>query len=111
MLKNCTWHFDTKKVIRQFPEIVRKNVGLALYVLQRGETPTNVKKLKGLSGAYEITVRGPDNTYRVVYAFIEKDSINVISAFVKKSKTGIKTPQSEIDKIRERMKEIRGKPT
>jgi phage-related protein len=47
-------------------------------------------------------VRRPD-AYRTVYAVNFGEEIWVVHAFQKKSKTGIKTPQHEIDLIRERI--------
>tara|TARA_R110002096_G_scaffold254301_2_gene447569 strand:+ start:83 stop:412 length:330 start_codon:yes stop_codon:yes gene_type:complete len=106
-MKDAVFHFDTLAIIRGFPEAERGKIGSALGVVQRGETPTNAKKLKGFKGVYQISVKGPDNTYRVIYAFVHDDKVDVISAFVKKSKTGIKTPKSEIDKIKERASKLR----
>jgi phage-related protein len=46
-------------------------------------------------------------TYRAVYAVKLGADIWVIHAFQKKSVRGIKTPQREIDLIRERIKRLR----
>jgi phage-related protein len=43
----------------------------------------------------------------VVYTLKIDDDLWVVRAFQKKSKTGIKTPQAEIDLIRERLSRIR----
>jgi phage-related protein len=45
------------------------------------------------------------NTFRAVYTVRIKGVIYVLHAFQKKSKKGISTPKSEIDKIKRRLKE------
>lgn len=47
------------------------------------------------------------DAYRVIYAIKIGECIWVIHAFQKKSKKGIKTPQGEVDLIRERLKRLR----
>jgi phage-related protein len=42
-------------------------------------------------------------TYRAVYTVRFKDTIYVLHAFQKKSKTGIATPKHELDLIRRRL--------
>ena len=46
-------------------------------------------------------------TFRVVYAVQLGDDLWVVHAFQKKSKKGKKTPQPEIDLIRERLKRLK----
>ena len=70
--------------------------------------PDVAKPLKGLgSGVLELALRYRKNAFRVVYALHIGTDIWVIHAFQKKSKTGIKTPQAEIDLIRERLKRLK----
>ena len=52
-------------------------------------------------------LRHRGDTFRVVYAMQIGTDLWVIHAFQKKSKTGIKTPQVEIDLIRERLKRLK----
>ena len=47
------------------------------------------------------------DAYRVVYAVQVGDEIGVVHAFQKKSTQGIKTPQREIDLIKERLKRLK----
>ena len=61
------------------------------------------------SGTFEIAVRYRTDAYRTIYVAEIDDAIWVVHAFQKKSRTGIKTPQYEIDLIRdciERLKEM-----
>lgn len=62
--------------VRAFPEAVRTDVGFALWVAQQGQRPRQAKVMKG-----------------------------ILHAFQKKSKRGIKTPQHDIDLIRDRLRD------
>lgn len=44
------------------------------------------------------------NTYRAVYTVRFDDRIYVLHCFQKRSKTGIKTPQQDIDLVKSRLK-------
>ena len=44
------------------------------------------------------------DTYRAVYTAAFPEVVYVLDAFVKKSKSGIKTPQPDKDRVRERFK-------
>ncbi|RUS92607.1 hypothetical protein DSM106972_098620 [Dulcicalothrix desertica PCC 7102] len=97
---------DSRKNIREFPEDVQKSVGYALQLVQAGETPMEAKRFKGVgSGVYEIVKRYDTDTYRAVYAVKIGEKVYVLHAFQKKSKQGIKTPQADIDLIKQRYKD------
>ncbi|BCL38758.1 type II toxin-antitoxin system RelE/ParE family toxin [Nostoc sp. MS1] len=105
-LRPLFWMGDSLKKIRSFPEEVRVSVGYALQLVQAGETPMDAKPLKGIgSGVYEIVKRFDTDTYRAVYAVKIGEKIYVLHAFQKKSKQGIKTPQADIDLIKQRYKD------
>lgn len=102
-LRPLVWMGDSLKNVRSFPEEVRASVGYALQLVQAGETPMNAKPFKGIgSGVYEIVKRYDNDTYRAVYAVKIGEKIYVLHAFQKKSKQGIKTPQADIDLIKQR---------
>ncbi|MHC5823615.1 MAG: type II toxin-antitoxin system RelE/ParE family toxin [Nostoc sp.] len=97
---------NSRKNIREFPSEVQKAVGFALQLVQAGETPLNTKPFKGVgSGVYEIIKRYDTDTYRAVYAVKIGEKINVLHAFQKKSNKGIKTPQTDVDLIKQRYKD------
>ncbi|WP_370569810.1 type II toxin-antitoxin system RelE/ParE family toxin [Sphaerospermopsis sp. LEGE 00249] len=74
--------------------------------MQAGETPMDAKPLKGVgSGVYEIVKRYDTDAYRCVYAVKIGKNIYILHAFQKKSKQGIKTPQSDVDLIKQRYKD------
>ena len=80
----------------------------ALTVAAEGSKTDNAKLLHGLgAGVFEIVLNDRAGTFRVVYAVQLGDDLWVVHAFQKKSKKGKKTPQPEIDLIRERLKRLK----
>lgn len=80
-------------------------MGYALQLVQAGETPRDAKPFKGVgSSVYEVVKRYDPDTYRAVYAVKIGKKIYVLHAFQKKSKKGIKTPQTD-DLIKQRYKD------
>jgi phage-related protein len=102
-LRPLVWMGDSLKNIRSFPEEVRTSLGYALQLVQAGETPMDTKPFKGVGrGVYEIVKRYDTDTYRAIYVVKIGGKIYVLHAFQKKSKRGIKTPQADVDLIKQR---------
>lgn len=79
-----------------------------MYAAQLGKISSKVKPLHGLgAGVVKIGANDESGAYRAVYAVSIGDAIYVIHAFQKKSKAGIATPKSEIDLVRQRLKQLR----
>jgi len=95
------------RAFETFPSEVRLNGLRALTVAAEGGKADKAKPFKGEGGVFEIALRHRGDAYRVIYAVKLADALWVVHAFQKKSKTGIKTPQSEIDVIRERLKRLK----
>ncbi len=95
------------KDLQGFPQKVRRQIGFDLDMVQGGETPDSGKQLKGLSGVMELIERYNKDTYRAVYVANIGDVIYVLHCFKKKSKQGIKTPKTDIDLIKQRLKEAK----
>ena len=96
---------DSLEQIRSFPKTVSRRIGYALRFAQMGSIHPHAKPFKGLgSGNFEIVEDFLGDTYRAVYTVRFETAIYVLHAFQKKSKTGIKTPQKEIDLIKQRYK-------
>jgi phage-related protein len=107
-MKKLTWFADSRSSVRSFPQGVRDDIGYALYAAQLGEMSTKAKPLRGLGGGViEIAASDESGTYRAVYTVSIGDAIYVVHAFQKKSKTGIETPQAEIELVRQRIKQLR----
>lgn len=97
---------SSKKDFLQFPQEVMSEIGHALYVAQKGGKHKDAKPLKGFGGGSVIEIKLSDRhgTYRTIYTIQLKEAILVLHAFQKKSKTGIKTPQEDIELIEQRLK-------
>lgn len=101
--KPIEWIGDSLKVLRTFPQPVRRAVGVALREVQVGDTPANAKPLRGVGrNVFEIVARYDTNTYRAVYALKIGERVYVLHVFQKKSKQGIRTPPRELKKINQR---------
>ena len=105
-LKPVEWIGSSLKDLRAFPEVVRETVGFALYLAQIGDKHLAAKPLKGFTGAgvLEVVEDFDGETFRAVYTVRFASAVYVLHVFQKKSKTGIKTPKSEIDLVWQRLK-------
>jgi phage-related protein len=101
------WIGSSRADVRKFPREIRRDIGQALYAAQQGVTDPAAKPLKGFGGAsvLEVVAHYVGDTYRAVYTVKFEDAVYVLHAFQKKSKSGISTPQREIDLIKQRLKE------
>jgi phage-related protein len=100
------WVAGRKKEFLTFPKAVVQDVGHALYIAQCGDKPHNAKPLKGFSGAgvLEVLENHDGDTYRAVYTVRFEDAIYVLHCFQKQSKSGIATPQQDIELVKTRLK-------
>jgi phage-related protein len=103
VLRTVIWLGNSMRNIRAFPEGAQKLIGDELQLIQFGGMPKDAKPLKGIgSGVIEIAVRYSTDAYRTVIAAQLGRRIYVLHAFQKKSNTGIATPKSDIDLIKQR---------
>jgi len=80
----------------------------ALTIAAEGGKSDRARPFKGIDGGvFEIALRHRGDAFRVLYAIGIGVDIWVIHAFQKKSKTGVKTPQTDVDLIRERLKRLK----
>lgn len=102
------WLGSSQKDLRAFPREVKREMGIALYAAQQGETDPAAKPMKGFAGAsvLEIVSRDAGGTWRAVYTIRFAEAVYVLHAFQKKSKRGIETPKQEMDLIRQRLAEV-----
>jgi phage-related protein len=97
-----------RKEFESFPEGARSICLAALTIAAEGGKADIVKPMHGMgSGVLEIALPFRGDAFRVVYAVQLADEIWVIHAFQKKSTQGIKTPQREIDLIKDRLKRLK----
>jgi phage-related protein len=106
--RNISWIKAARKDFEAFPEDVRSDVLDALTVAAEGGKSDKAKPFKGVDGGvFEIALKHRGDAFRALYAVKIDADIWVIHAFQKKSKSGIKTPQTEVDLIRERLKRLK----
>lgn len=105
--KPLYWEGASRKGFKEFPNPVRKELGVALFVVQLGGTPESAKPWKGNgSGVYELVDDYRGDTFRAVYTVRVRDAVHVLHAFQKKSKSGIATPRPDVELIERRLKAV-----
>ncbi|MEO3434265.1 type II toxin-antitoxin system RelE/ParE family toxin [Inquilinus sp. CAU 1745] len=101
------WEGSSKKDFKGFPIPVQKDMGVALFVVQLGQTPGSAKPWKGLGpGIHELVEEHRGDAYRAVYTVRIGDAVHVLHAFQKKSKSGVATPQPDVELIEKRLKAV-----
>ena len=105
-IKPLIWIASSKKNLLAMPEEVQDVIGFALHQAQIGAKSDVAKPLKGFgsAGVVEIVEDWHGDTYRAVYTVRFSNAVYVLHCFQKKSVKGIRTPTSDLDKIRERLK-------
>lgn len=100
------WIGSSFRDYREFPPKVQETCGYELFLAQTGQHPPSAKMLKGIgSGTVELIEDFDGDTYRTVYTVRFEKAVYVLHAFKKKSKRGIKTPQTDIDLIKRRLRD------
>jgi len=104
--KPLKWIASSYKDLMALPSAVRRRFGYALSLAQAGDRDDAAKALKGFGGAGVLEVVEDDvgGTYRAVYTVKFAQAVFVLHCFQKKSKSGIATPQADMDIIRARLK-------
>lgn len=103
-----SWIKAARRDFEEFPEDVQSDMLDALTVAAEGGKSDKAKPFKGVEGGvFEIALRYRGDAFRTLYAVKIGADIWVIHAFQKKSKAGIKTPQMEVDLIRDRIKRLK----
>src|SRR5437764_15409128 len=103
-----SWIKAALKEFELFPEGAKAICLAALTIAAEGGKADVAKPMRGLgSGVFEIALPFKGDAFRVVYAVQLGHEIWVVHAFQKKSTQGVKTPQREIDFIRDREKKLK----
>jgi phage-related protein len=105
-IKPIIWVGSSKRDLTSLPEIVKDEIGFALYEAQQGGKNAKAKPFKGFKSAsvLEVVKRSVGETYRAVYTVEFEQAIAVLHVFHKKSKEGIKTPRKDVELIKMRFK-------
>ncbi len=103
--KQVRWMGSSRKDVQGFPRSVRFEIGQALYAAQCGQSDPSAKVLRGFGGSSvaEIVTTFDGDTWRTVYTVRFGEVVYVLHAFQKKSKSGIATPQKELELVRKRL--------
>jgi phage-related protein len=108
LIRPISWLKGARRDFEAFPFEAQEDAAQALSIAARGGKADVAKPFKGAgSGVFEIALRHRGDAFRVIYAVQIGDALWVVHAFQKKSKSGIKTPQSDVDLIRERLKRLK----
>lgn len=93
--------------LKKTPEDVQDAFGHGLRVARKGKYPKNAKPWKGEgSGVYELKEDDPggSGTYRCVYLARFAEAIYVLHVWHKKSTSGAKTADDDVQLVKERLK-------
>jgi phage-related protein len=106
-LKPLIWIGSSRKDFSDFPEEVKSEMGYGLFQAQQGFKHRKAKPLSGFGGAgvVEIVNDFRGDAFRTVYTVQFARAVYVLHAFQKKSKSGIATPPSDINLIRQRLRD------
>lgn len=103
--KPLFWIASAKRDLTRFPEAVKDGLGAALSVAQFGGKHPNAKPWKGEGpGVMEVVEDHQGDTYRAVYTIRFEKAVYVVHAFQKKSPEGIKTAQTDVELIHQRLR-------
>lgn len=105
--KPVVWVGSSRKDSIALPKEIQQKIGYSLNLAQQKKDDQDRRPLKGFGGGTvcEIRKSNEDGTFRAVYTVEFNEAVYVLHGFQKKSKAGIKTPQQEIDLIKQRLKE------
>src|SRR5712692_4078392 len=105
-VKPAIFHPAARTAIRLFPEDVRRELGKAIFDLQKGDVlvmPLSRPMPSVGAGVSELRIQDRSGIYRVFYYRRSARGILVFHAFVKKTQT---TPRRELNLARTRLKEL-----
>jgi phage-related protein len=103
-----SWLKAARREFEKFPEEAQATMLRALTIAAEGGKADIAKPFKGVDGgASEIALKHRGDAFRVIYAVQLGPDVIVVDAFQKKSKSGVKTPQMDVDRIKERIKRLK----
>ena len=103
--KPLHWVGSAKKDLLALPADVVDDLGYALSAVQMGATPPQAKPWKGEgAGVLELVESHRGDAFRAVYTLRFAKAVYVLHCFQKKSPSGVRTAQADVDLIHERLK-------
>ena len=96
---------DAEDAIFAMPVEVKRGFGYDLRTVQEGKTPKNASPFEQSEAneVMKLSERHDGDTYRCVYAAKFEHAVYVLHVFQKKSKSGIATPQKDINLVYTRL--------
>jgi phage-related protein len=108
LIRPISWLKAARREFETFPEPAQFTMLRALAIAAEGGKADIAKPFRVVDGGvFEIALKHRGDAYRTIYAVQIGDDLWVIDAFQKKSKSGIKTPQIDVDRIKERIKRLK----
>lgn len=106
IIEPLIWMGGSKRDLLAMPPSVVDVFGYALYLAQCGQRHPAAKVLKGFGDAsvLEVVESTVSGAYRLVYTTRFRQALIVLHAFQKKSKSGIATPRTDLELIRDRLR-------
>jgi phage-related protein len=102
--KPVHWVGSSKRDYLAFPEVVQSEMGSALGVAQLGGKHPKAKPWKGQGpGIFELVESYDGDAYRAIYTVRFGEAIYVLHAFQKKSPSGVRTAQTDVDLVASRL--------
>ena len=105
-VKPAHFHPKAKFDLQEFPEEVRRELGKAIFDLQKGSKvgmPLSRPMPSVGIGVEELRVKDRNGAYRVFYYMKYAQAVLIFHAFIKKTE---KTPDREIELGKKRLKEM-----
>ncbi|MGK5085409.1 type II toxin-antitoxin system RelE/ParE family toxin [Bdellovibrionota bacterium FG-1] len=105
-MKPARFHQKARIAIQEFPEDVRRELGKAIFDLQKGEKigmPLSRSMPSAGTGVEELRIKDRSGAFRVFYLARLADEVLIFHAFTKKTQ---KTKKSEIVLGKKRLKEL-----
>jgi len=105
-VKKVEFHPKALATLRDFPEAVRRELGQAIFELQKGNQLSMpfAKPMPTVdTGVEELRVKDASGAFRIFYFTRLSDRVLIFHAFQKKTQ---KTPKHEIELGRKRFKEL-----
>lgn len=107
-VRQISWIKAARKDFERFPEAVQDDMLDVLTMAAEGQMSGTAKPFKGADGGvFEIALRHRGDAFRAIYAVKIGADVWVIHAFQKKSTSGIKTAQLDVDLIHERLRRLK----
>lgn len=99
---DVVWLGDSLRVLRSFPKEVRKDLGVGLGQVQRGQIPEGARPMRTVGkGVYELREQDESTWYRAIYLKKIGNEVHVLHCFTKQSN---QTEENDINTAKSRLK-------